>query len=207
MDMLDQGYDLRALATPRQLPGQTLATVLGRSNYSRSTFPMPSIDQRNTFSFEDSRFRYREVRTPKLPHGISTNMEPWQFISLHQPQHHSVNRVSSQVLMPMSGQGQSQSQNQHVFPNRMLAHGLGSTVSGGRIVPSYNMLNDPNQIRPDSGSQNMTFSYLLTYTSPSEMGPSTSFAVDDEIGTHRDGTGLLAAIFNQPEEGFGLQEN
>ncbi|KAI3823546.1 hypothetical protein L1987_04985 [Smallanthus sonchifolius] len=216
MDILDPGYELRALTTPRQLPGQSLAAVLGRSNYLRSPFPMPAIDQRNTFSFEDPRFRYGEVRTPHLLHGNSTNMEPTQFMSLHQPQHYSVNRVNSQVLMPMVGQGQDQgqcqSQSQHVFPNRMLAHGLGSTISRGGIVPSYNMLNDPNQIRPDSGSQNMTFSDLLTYTSPNEMGPSTSFAVDDEIGTHRDGTGdneddLLAAILNPPQEGFGQQEN
>ncbi|KAK9072855.1 hypothetical protein SSX86_009290 [Deinandra increscens subsp. villosa] len=178
MGTMDPGYDLRALSVRGQLPGQSLAAVLGGSSFSRSQH---------------------------LLHGSSTNMESRQLLRLQQPyDHHSFTGVNSQVYMPMAGhgqgqsqgQGQGQGQSQHVFPN-----GIGSNVSGGRTVPSFNLL---NQIRPDSGSQNMTFSDLLAHSSPKKTEPATSFAVVDETGTQDD---LLTAILEPPQEGFGQVED
>ncbi|KAK1408376.1 hypothetical protein QVD17_40099 [Tagetes erecta] len=209
MDTIDPGYDLRDLAVNGQLPGQILETALGRSNNSRSPVAVPFIDQRNTFSFDDPRVRYAEVKTPHLLHSMPTNIEPRQFMSLHQSQHLQ--------KIPMGGYGyghgqsqsqsQSQSQNDRLFSNEMLAN-----ISRGRIVPSYHILNSSNQIRPDSASQNMTFSDLLSHSSPEKFVPTTSFVVGDESGTHRSGIrdnqdDLLTAILNPPQEDLGQQEN
>ncbi|KAD5508418.1 hypothetical protein E3N88_16121 [Mikania micrantha] len=94
---------------------------------------------------------------------------------LHQPDHYSFNNFNRPALMSMASRIQSQSQSQHVF-----------SIRGG-IFPSYNMSNIPNQIEPDSDSKIMTFSDLLSHSSPDRMGPTTSFT-DNESGTHLDGT-------------------
>ncbi|KAF5772651.1 putative response regulator and transcription factor RR-B-type family [Helianthus annuus] len=216
MGMPDAGFDLQALAAGGQLPGQSLATlqaaVIGRSTNSKSPISMPVIDQRNTFSFDNSMLRYGDAKPPHLLHGIPTNMQPKQFVSLHQSRHPSFSGVNSQVLMPIAGQGQSQSQNQPILPNGMLGYGLGTKVSGTGFVPSYNGLSDANQIRPNSGFPNPSFNDWLSYSSCKKTDPIASLAVDDESGSQRHNLvdnqdELLSAILKQPQESFGQLKN
>ncbi|KAL2960247.1 hypothetical protein AAZX31_17G029600 [Glycine max] len=89
------GIDLQTLAVAGQLPAQSLATLqaagLGRST-AKAGVPIPLMDQRNLFSFENPRLRFGEgqpqhLSTSKpmnLLHGIPTNMEPKQLANLHQ---------------------------------------------------------------------------------------------------------------------------
>ncbi|KAK1429695.1 hypothetical protein QVD17_11910 [Tagetes erecta] len=204
MGIPDAGYDLQGLAVGGQLSGQNLtslqAAVISRSSNSKSPIPMPS--------FDNSLLRYAEVNTPHLLHGIPTNMQPKQFVSLQQSQHHSFSGVRSQVLMPMAGQ----SQNQPVLSSGMLAHGIGTKVSGTGVVPSYNVLSNTNQIRPTPAFPNPSFNDWLPYSSCKKMGPVTSLTVGDESGTCSNGLrgnqdDLLSAILKQPQEGFGQVEN
>ncbi|XP_021987215.1 two-component response regulator ARR1 isoform X2 [Helianthus annuus] len=124
------GLDLQALAASGQLgqlPPQSLATLqaaaLGRSTNLKSTISVPVIDQRNIFSFENPKSRYPEVQSQHLTNnnsskqinllpGIPTNMEPKQFVSMHQSGQHSLGNMNNLVLMQMGGQSQSQSQSQ-----------------------------------------------------------------------------------------------
>ncbi|KAF7813550.1 two-component response regulator ARR2-like [Senna tora] len=89
------GIDLQTLAATGQLPAQSLATLqaagLGRST-AKASIPMPLVDQRNIFSFENPRLRFGEgqqqhvsgSKPMNLLHGIPTNMEPKQLANLHQ---------------------------------------------------------------------------------------------------------------------------
>ncbi|KAK4338910.1 hypothetical protein RND71_040372 [Anisodus tanguticus] len=90
------GLDLQAIAVAGQIPAQSLATLqaaaLGRSA-TKSAISMPLGDQRNLFSFENSKLRFPEGQQQlnnsnkqiDLLHGIPTNMEPKQLASLHHP--------------------------------------------------------------------------------------------------------------------------
>ncbi|QCD80027.1 two-component response regulator ARR-B family [Vigna unguiculata] len=89
------GIDLQTLAVAGQLPAQSLATLqaagLGRST-AKAGVPMPLMDQRNLFSFENPRVRFGEGQQQHLSSskpmnlllGIPTNMEPKQLANLHQ---------------------------------------------------------------------------------------------------------------------------
>ncbi|KAK4794794.1 hypothetical protein SAY86_012788 [Trapa natans] len=91
------GLDLRALAVAGQLPEQSLST-LHAASFARpspkSGQPVPMVDQRNIFSFNNSKFKTGEgqLRQPNLGnsnqmnllHGIPTTMEPKQLAELHQ---------------------------------------------------------------------------------------------------------------------------
>ncbi|KAK7348102.1 hypothetical protein VNO80_22651 [Phaseolus coccineus] len=89
------GIDLQTLAVTGQLPAQSLATLqaagLGRST-AKTGVPMPLMDQRNLFSFENPRVRFGEGQQQHLSSskpmnlllGIPTNMEPKQLANLHQ---------------------------------------------------------------------------------------------------------------------------
>ncbi|KAE8658770.1 Two-component response regulator ARR1 [Hibiscus syriacus] len=85
--------DLQTLAATGQLPAQSLATLeaagLGRPT-GKSGLPVPLVDQRNFFSFENPKLRFGEgqqhVNNNKqmnLLHGIPTTMEPKQLAGLH----------------------------------------------------------------------------------------------------------------------------
>ncbi|XP_054786899.1 two-component response regulator ARR2-like [Prosopis cineraria] len=132
------GTDLQTLAAAGQLPPQSLATFqaagLGRST-AKTAMPMPLVDQRNLFSFENPRLRFGEgqqqygssSKPMNLLHGIPTNMEPKQLASLHQSNQSlgSLNmRVnaspsqSSPLLMQMP---QSQPRG-HVLSEHTLSH-------------------------------------------------------------------------------------
>ncbi|XP_057476319.1 two-component response regulator ARR2-like isoform X3 [Actinidia eriantha] len=120
------GLDLQAFAAAGQLPAQSLATLeavaLGRST-TKSGISMPFMDQRNLFSFENPKLRFRDSQQPQLGnnnkqmnllHGIPTNMEPKQLANLHQsaqssfrgmnmqPNSNPHGSQSSSLLMQMS---------------------------------------------------------------------------------------------------------
>ncbi|KAL8216810.1 hypothetical protein R6Q57_023647 [Mikania cordata] len=213
MGITDAGHDLQGLAVCGQHPSQSLrtlqASVLGHLTNSKSPISMPAIDQRSTFTFDNSMLRYGDVKTPHLLHGIPTNMQPKQFVSLHQSRPHSISSVNSQVLIPIPGP--SQNQNQPGLANGMLTPGMGPKVSGSGIVPSYNVLNNSNQIRPASSFPNPTFNDWLSYSSCKKTGPVTSLIVGGESGAQHNGVGdnqddLLSAIL-KPQESFGQLES
>ncbi|XP_050215754.1 two-component response regulator ARR1-like isoform X3 [Mercurialis annua] len=111
------GLDLQTLAATGQLPAQSLATLqaagLGRSAV-KSRIPMPIVDQRNLFSFENPKLRYGEGQQQQqlssskqinLLHGIPTTMEPKQLANLH----HSAQSIGSMNMQVNSQGGQSSS--------------------------------------------------------------------------------------------------
>ncbi|KAJ0777851.1 putative response regulator and transcription factor RR-A-type family [Helianthus annuus] len=205
METINRGHDLMALAGRGPHSGHYLTplqtSVLDRLNNSRSSIPMPLVDQRNTFIFENPRF-----------YGNATNMEPKQFMGLNQSNQYAFNGVNSQLLGPMAGQGQGPSTSQPIFPNGMLTQGIGSSISGSGIVPGYNFFNDANQVRPETGSANMTFSDWLAHSSTQTTRFPAPFAIDDGSGTHRNGTGenqedLLSALLDQSHVGVGQPED
>ena len=90
------GIDLQTLAVTGQLPAQSLATLqaagLGRPTV-KSGLPLPLVDQRNIFSFENPKLRFGDGQQQQhlnnnkqvnLLHGIPTTMEPKQLTNLHQ---------------------------------------------------------------------------------------------------------------------------
>ncbi|KAJ1375982.1 Signal transduction response regulator, receiver domain [Sesbania bispinosa] len=89
------GIDLQTLPVSGQLQAQSLAKLqaagLGRS-LAKAGIPMPLVEQKNLFSFENSKLRFGEGQLQNLSsskpmnflHGIPTNMEPKQFANLHQ---------------------------------------------------------------------------------------------------------------------------
>nr|XP_043608344.1 two-component response regulator ARR1-like [Erigeron canadensis] len=206
-------FELQTMAASNQLPGQSFATlqaaVLGRSNNSNS--PIMAPDQRKVYSYDNQNLRYGDAKTPQLLHGFPTNMEPKQFAGLHQSLQDSFNGVNNQLLMPMVAQSRSP---QPALPNGMLTQGPGMKVSGGGIVPGYNMPNNLNQTRPqDSGFQEagLNFNDASSYSFSNQMGSTITSLAEDEIGTHRNvfnnQDDLLNAILKMPQEGFGQPDN
>ncbi|XP_041027152.1 two-component response regulator ARR1-like isoform X1 [Juglans microcarpa x Juglans regia] len=125
------GLDLQTLAVTGQLPAQSLANLqaagLGRST-AKSGIPMPLVDQRNLFSFENPKSRFVEGQQQHLSsskpmnllHGIPTTMEPKQLASLHQ---------SSQSLGNMNVQV-----NSHGAQSSSLLMQMAKTQSRGHIL-------------------------------------------------------------------------
>lgn len=127
------GVDLQALAASGQLPPQSLATIqaaaLGRAT-TKPTMPLPLIDQRNIFSFENPKLRFVEgqqqqqnnnTKQVNLLHGIPTNMDSKQLVNLHQSSQpfgnvnmhvHSQASQSNPLLMQMV---QPQSRSHHIL--------------------------------------------------------------------------------------------
>ncbi|KAK6161049.1 hypothetical protein DH2020_004430 [Rehmannia glutinosa] len=122
------GVDLQALAASGQLPPQSLATfqaaALNRAT-TKNSLPLPLVDQRNVFSFDNPKLRFVEGQQQQnsnskqvnnLLHGIPTNMDSRQLASLHQSaqsfgnMNMHVRSQSNSLLMPMV-QPQSRTQN------------------------------------------------------------------------------------------------
>nr|GEZ14871.1 CheY-like superfamily [Tanacetum cinerariifolium] len=144
------GFDLQTMTGAGQFPGQSFATLqaamLGRSN--------------NRFSFENQKMQYGQVNKSQPLHGIPTNMGPNLFVGLRQSRQNSFDGVNNQVLVPMAGQGQSESQSQPNINHHVLSHGLGMKLpSGGRIVPSYN----DGSVTHLNGSRNDKMRYAEEY--------------------------------------------
>lgn len=110
------GLDIQALAATGQIPAQSLATLqaagLGRST-AKPGLPMPLVDQRNLFSFDNQKIRFGEAQPQhmnsgkqmNLLHGIPTTMEPKQLVNLH----HSAQSLGG-LNMPVSAHGGQSSQ-------------------------------------------------------------------------------------------------
>ncbi|XP_039050910.1 two-component response regulator ARR2-like isoform X1 [Hibiscus syriacus] len=110
------GLSLQTLAATGQLPAQSIVTLqaagLGRST-GKSGLPVPLVDQRNIFSFENPKLRFGEgqqhVNNNKqmnLLHGIPTTMEPKQLAGLH----HGSQSMGN-MNMQVTSHGQQSSQN------------------------------------------------------------------------------------------------
>lgn len=149
------GMDLQTLAAAGQLPAQSLATLqaagLGRPT-AKAGIPMPLVDQRNLFSFENPRLRFGEGQQQhnmsgnkpmNLLHGIPTNMEPKQLANLHQSTQSlgslnvRVNAPSAQSSPLLTQMSQSQSRGHMLSENAVsqvprLATSMGqSAVTNG----------------------------------------------------------------------------
>ncbi|GMJ05440.1 response regulator 1 [Hibiscus trionum] len=131
------GLDLQALAAGGQLPAQCLATLqaaaLGRST-AKSSIPMPLVDQRNIFSFENPKLRFGEgqqqlMNTNKpinLLHGIPTTMEPKQLTTSQ-----SIGNINMQV----ASHGVQSSQNNSALINMQVAsHGVQSSQNNSALI-------------------------------------------------------------------------
>ncbi|XP_031264444.1 two-component response regulator ARR2-like isoform X2 [Pistacia vera] len=113
------GIDLQTLAATGQLPAQSLATLqaagLGRSS-AKSGVPMPLVDQRNIFSFDNPKLRFGEGQPQhmssgkqmNLLHGIPTTMEAKQLVNLHHSAQ-SLGGMNMQVSVHGAQSGQSNS--------------------------------------------------------------------------------------------------
>ncbi|KAK2645076.1 hypothetical protein Ddye_020271 [Dipteronia dyeriana] len=119
------GLDLQTFAATGHIPAQSLATLqaagLSRST-AKSGMPMPLVEQRNLFSFDNAKLRFGDGQPQhmnsgkqmNLLHGIPTNMEPKQLVNLHHSAqslggmnmqvspHGGHNGQSSSILMQMS---------------------------------------------------------------------------------------------------------
>ncbi|KAK3189019.1 hypothetical protein Dsin_028580 [Dipteronia sinensis] len=119
------GLDLQTFAATGHIPAQSLATLqaagLSRST-AKSGIPMPLVEQRNLFSFDNAKLRFGDGQPQhmnngkqmNLLHGIPTNMEPKQLVNLHHSAqslggmnmqvspHGGHNGQSSSLLMQMS---------------------------------------------------------------------------------------------------------
>lgn len=107
------GFDLQALAATGQISGQTLAAYSRMTPTIKPDVSMPFVDQRNLFSFENSKLRYGEGQQQQLGnvnkqmnllHGIPTIMEPKQLGGLNQ---------SAQTLGGMNMQASASSSHQN----------------------------------------------------------------------------------------------
>uniref|UniRef100_A0A7C9DKZ9 Two-component response regulator n=1 Tax=Opuntia streptacantha TaxID=393608 RepID=A0A7C9DKZ9_OPUST len=87
------GLDLQALAATGQIPAQTLAAYSRMTPTIKPGVSMPFVDQRNLFSFENSKLRYGDGQQQQLGnvnkqmnllHGIPTIVEPKQLGGLTQ---------------------------------------------------------------------------------------------------------------------------
>ncbi|XP_044499877.1 two-component response regulator ARR2-like isoform X2 [Mangifera indica] len=108
------GIDLQTLAATGQLPAQSLATFqaagLGRSS-AKSGLPMPLVDQRNIFSFDNPKLRFGDGQPQQMSsgkqmnllHGIPTTMEAKQLVNLH----HSAQSLGGMNMQVSAHGGQS----------------------------------------------------------------------------------------------------
>ncbi|XP_022760633.1 two-component response regulator ARR2-like [Durio zibethinus] len=140
------GLDLQTLAATGQLPAQSLATLqaagLGRST-AKSGVPLPLVDQRNIFSFENPKLRFGEGQQQhmnnnkqiNLLHGIPTTMEPKQLASLHHTAQ-SIGNINMQVTSHGAQSGQNSSLLMQMAQPQARGPTLDSTVGHAPRLPS-----------------------------------------------------------------------
>ncbi|XP_021725451.1 two-component response regulator ARR2-like isoform X2 [Chenopodium quinoa] len=106
------GIDLQTLAATGQLSAQTLAAYTRLPPTIKPGISMPFVDQRNLFSFENSKLRYGDGQQSQISnvskqmnllHGFPTTMEPKQLAVLNQ---------SAQTLGSMNMQANASSSHQ-----------------------------------------------------------------------------------------------
>ncbi|KAL2459299.1 Two-component response regulator ARR2 [Forsythia ovata] len=181
------GLDLQALAASGQLPPQSLATIqaaaLGRAN--KSPVPVPLVDQRNLFSFENPKLRFGEdsqqlnnnSKQINLLHGIPTNMEPKQLATLRQSaqsfgnlnmQLHSQSSQSGSLLTQMS-----QPQSRTPILNEINGSHVSTLPSSlGQPILSQAL---PSSVLPRNGIENVRGG---TYGSVSQPSSALDFSVN-----------------------------
>ena len=133
------GLDLQALAATGQISAQALAAYSRMTPTIKPGVPMPFVDQRNLFSFENSKLRYGEGQQQQLGnvnkqmnllHGIPTIMEPKQLGGSNQ---------SAQTLggMNMQASASSSHQNNSLLMQMIPPHSRGQSLneSLGSHVP------------------------------------------------------------------------
>ncbi|XP_014499068.1 two-component response regulator ARR2 [Vigna radiata var. radiata] len=179
------GIDLQTLSVAGQLPAQSLAKLqaaaLGRTT-AKAGVSMPLSDQKNLFSFESPRLRFAEgslhhlsnSKPMNLLHGIPTNMEPKQLVTLHQSNQTLGNlnmRVSTPaaqnnpLLMQMArsqprGQMLSENADSHAtrFPSSLVQPTVPNSISNGvlgnRITGSSNITSAYNTVPQNSSLLN-----------------------------------------------------
>lgn len=213
------GIDLQTLAATGQLSAQTLAAYTRMAPTMKPGMSMPFVDQRNLFSFENSKLRYGEGpqqqqlnnmnKQMNMLHGIPTTMEPKQLAGLNQAgstlgsinmqANASSSLQNSSLLMPMMPQ-QSRGQ--------VLNESLGGQVS--RVQPS---MGQPMQ--SNSGTTGGLLSRNgMGYNSVSQGALSVDFSVNQisdlpssgfPLGSTHGITALTPKGFNKEEVSSGIK--
>ncbi|XP_011100813.1 two-component response regulator ARR2 isoform X2 [Sesamum indicum] len=176
------GVDLQALAASGQLPPQSLATIqaaaLGRAA-TKSAIPVPLIDQRNIFSFENPKLRFLDGQQQQnnnskqvsLLHGIPTNMDSKQLATLHQ---------SAQSFGSMNMHVHSQASQSNSLLTQMVqppsraqilneingSHALNLPSSAGQPVLSQAV---PNAVLGQNGIENVRRPAFTSVSQPSTV--------------------------------------
>ncbi|KAE8706183.1 Two-component response regulator ARR1 [Hibiscus syriacus] len=131
------GLGLQALAAGGQLPAQCLATLqaaaLGHST-AKSSIPLPLVDQRNIFSFENPKLRFGEGQQQlmnnnkhiNLLHAIPTTMEPKQLTTST-----SIGNINMQVASHGVKSGQN---NSELINMQVASHGVQSSQSNSALM-------------------------------------------------------------------------
>ncbi|KAL2921221.1 Two-component response regulator ARR2 [Bienertia sinuspersici] len=207
------GIDLQTLAATGQISAQTLAAYTRLPPTIKPGMSMPFVDQRNLFSFENSKLRYGEGQQTQinnankqmnLLHGIPTTMEPKQLAGLNQ---------SAQSLGSMNMQASASSSHQsspllmqQMVPQQSRGQILNETVNSqvSRIQPS---IGQPLQ---SNGAANAVLSRngMAAYDPVSQAGPVVDFSVNQipelpgnsfPLGSTPGMTSIASKGFNQEE--------
>ncbi|GMI72127.1 response regulator 1 [Hibiscus trionum] len=145
------GLDLQTLAATGQLPAQSLATLqavgLGRPT-GKSGIPMPLVDQRNIFSFENPKLRIGEgqqqhVNNNKqmnLLQGIPTTMEPKQLAGLH----HTMQSMGN-MNMQVASHGSQNSQNNPLLMQIVQPQARGQMINDSSLSHAPRLLSPMGQ--------------------------------------------------------------
>ncbi|KAL4283248.1 hypothetical protein GQ457_16G030680 [Hibiscus cannabinus] len=145
------GLDLQTLAATGQLPAQSLATLqaagLGRSA-GKPGIPMPFVDQRDIFSFENPKLRFGEgqqqhVNNNKqmnLLHGIPTTMEPKQLAGLH----HTAQSMGN-MNMQVASNGSQSSQNIPLLMQMAQPQARGQVINDSSLGHATRLLSPMGQ--------------------------------------------------------------
>ncbi|KAL1548148.1 two-component response regulator ARR2-like [Salvia divinorum] len=173
--------DLQALAASAHIPNHSLASIqaaaLGRAT-SKSPIPLPLVDQRNIFNFENPKLRFGEGQNESsskqvnLLHGVPMNMNSKQLSSLHQSALSNMNMhthpqtsQSSSLMMQMA-QLQPQLRPQNLNDIKGSRNGI-EIISG----PQYTSHPKPST-SADFTSQSKDFSGNKAFPLPCNSGMS-----------------------------------
>ncbi|KAL9240265.1 hypothetical protein vseg_014507 [Gypsophila vaccaria] len=157
------GIDLQALHAAGQLSAPTFAAGYTRLPLAaQPSMSMPFVDQRNLFSFENTKLRYgdgqlRQIangsgKQMNLLHGIPTTMEPKQLAGLNRS---SQNMGNMNLQVNASGANQSSSLLMHMAPQQSRGQLIHENVGvhATRVHPSIGqpMQNSVSQAGPVVG--------------------------------------------------------
>ncbi|CAI9119029.1 OLC1v1020680C2 [Oldenlandia corymbosa var. corymbosa] len=146
---------LQAYVSTGQIPAQSLASIqaLGRPT-TRPHLSIPVTDQRNLFSFDNTKLRFGETqqqlsntnRQINLLHGIPTNMEPKQLASLNQSAQ-SFGGMTMQMPHALPGGGHMLSENKpglQASIRQQATLGSDNGISAASVLQRNNIVIDNN---------------------------------------------------------------